>query len=223
MTGQELLTPTEIVRSKRRSIALVISINGDLIVRAPIFASAKDIEKFINAKSNWIVNKRIAILEDHKHKQLDIKDGEELTILGTKYVIKVKDITRIQVFDGVIYVPCENSKEKLISFVKRELKKFMTTRVAEIAYTGGFTYDKIRINSAHTCWGSCSGKNSLNFTFKLAFCPMEVIDYIIIHELCHTVHKNHSKSFWNLVSKICPNFMKHEKWLKGNSKVINII
>ncbi|WP_187648529.1 M48 metallopeptidase family protein [Nitrosophilus labii] len=66
-------------------------------------------------------------------------------------------------------------------------------------------------------WGSCSSKKNLNFSYRLIMAPKDVIDYVIIHELSHLTYMNHSKYFWTLVSKRCPNYIEYEKWLKDNS------
>ena len=93
----------------------------------------------------------------------------------------------------------------------------------EIAKQFGFNYESITISSARTNWGSCGAKNTLNFTYKLAMCPKPVVDYIIVHELCHTKVKNHSSKFWNEVQKCFPEYKTCEKWLKTNRAIINKI
>ncbi len=99
---------------------------------------------------------------------------------------------------------------------KRQAKQYITTRVAEIAKIHNITYNDLRITSAKTRWGSCSSKRNINFSFRLILTPKEVIDYVIIHELSHLKEMNHSKSFWNEVKKIMPDYKKYEKWLKKN-------
>ena len=74
---------------------------------------------------------------------------------------------------------------------------------------------RIRITGARTRWGSCAGER-LNFTYRLAMAPLEVIDYVIVHELVHIEVKNHSKTFWKRVEKIMPGYKRRRRWLKEN-------
>lgn len=84
----------------------------------------------------------------------------------------------------------------------------------------GVTYNKITIRNQTTRWGSCSGKKNLNFNCLLMLMPKEMIDYTVVHELCHLKEMNHSKSFYNLVASILPNYKECEKWFKENGSKI---
>ena len=79
-----------------------------------------------------------------------------------------------------------------------------------------FKINNIFIKSQKTRWGSCSSKGNLNFNWKLVMAPLEVIEYVVIHELCHRLEMNHSKQFWDNVQIMCPNYKTHKKWLKDN-------
>ena len=120
-------------------------------------------------------------------------------------------------------LPKEKSKEKLISFLKNTAKKYLAERVGLISELFGFTFSSISISSAKTCWGSCGYNNKLHFTYKLMMCPQDVVDYVVLHELCHTKVKNHSKKFWQLVKDCNPYYQIHERWLKKNRGIIELI
>ncbi len=82
-------------------------------------------------------------------------------------------------------------------------------------FTGG-NYSKITIRDQKTRWGSCSSNGTLSFNFRLMMAPPRVLDYVVVHELCHLTHMNHSNDFWNLVGSILPDYREHRKWLKEN-------
>lgn len=86
--------------------------------------------------------------------------------------------------------------------LRKEAKLFLPRRVAELAYMFDFHYKDLKIQSSKTRWGSCSGKNSINLSLYLMRVPGHLIDYVILHELCHTVHHNHSAQFWELMDKV---------------------
>ena len=92
----------------------------------------------------------------------------------------------------------------------------VTERVQYYAPFIGVTYNQIAIRAQHTRWGSCSSKGNLNFNCLLALVPTEVLDYIVVHELCHLKELNHSDRFWDEVGKILPDYKTRKKWLKDN-------
>ncbi len=211
----------KIIRTRRKYLTLIIDRDGNLIVRAPLKISNKEIFDFIIKKENWInkkLNERKSII-----KPLTVTDGEQLPILGKMFTIKLASINKIFIDGDYISIPARESKPKLINHLKILAKIYLTKRVEELAQKNNFNYTSIRISSAHTNWGSCSYKNSLNFTYRLMLCPTFVVDYIVIHELCHTKIKNHSANFYNLVRSILPNYKEYTKWLKTNAGVINLI
>jgi len=219
---QELLIPTKIIRSKRRSIALIIENNGDFIVRAPILADVDSIYKYINQKANWIIKKRIEQIKNQP-KPLYIEDNATIHILGKEYTIKITEITRVKVADNIIYLPSINSKEKLINYLKKFAKITILNLINDICKKYSFKYTSFSINSAKSRWGSCSVKNKLHFTYKLMLCPTKVVEYIVIHELCHTKVKNHREKFWHLVESCYPDYRNCEKWLKQNRAIVELI
>jgi hypothetical protein len=93
--------------------------------------------------------------------------------------------------------------------------------VVHYARLYNFHYQKIRLSSARTRWGSCSARGTLSFTWRLIMSPPEIIDYVVIHELAHTIHHNHSPQFWGLVGSILPDYAEKRKWLKHNSHLFH--
>lgn len=111
---------------------------------------------------------------------------------------------------------------KNIQLYKKKARVILTERTAYYAEKYNFKYRKIRLSSARCRWGSCSASNNLNFNWKIIFAPIEVLNYLVVHELVHTKHKNHQKKFWKTVEKICPNFKSSRKWLKENSFLLEV-
>lgn len=98
--------------------------------------------------------------------------------------------------------------------------RYIPERVAYFAKLVGVTYGRITIRNQKTRWGSCSSKGNLNFNCLLMLTPPEVIDYVVVHELCHRKKMNHSKSFWNEVEKVCPNYKESVRWLKESGSQV---
>lgn len=220
MSEIELLQPNKIIKSNRKTISIEITSNGDMIVRAPYFSSTEQINKFIVDKAKWIIQKRIEYKA--KSPKLDLSDGSKILILDKEYEVQTSQSNRIVLKDGVLYLP-EPKRFSLKLILKKLLKNYITEKVKEYSSLYGFNYSSITISEAKTNWGSCSYSNRLHFTFRLALCPLYVVDYIVLHELSHTKIKNHSKSFYNLIISIMPDYKKANKFLKDNRHIMELI
>ena len=97
---------------------------------------------------------------------------------------------------------------------KERARALVHERIADLNRYYNFNFKKIAIRDQQTRWGSCSSKNNLNFNYRILFLPDELVDYLIVHELCHLQEMNHSKNFWNLVGKTIPNYRALSKKLR---------
>jgi predicted metal-dependent hydrolase len=105
---------------------------------------------------------------------------------------------------------------------QKQARAVISKRVDEIAKKYGFSYKQIRITSARTRWGSCSTRGSINFSWRLVMAPIDVIDYVVLHELVHTRIHNHSREFWAKVASIDPDYKQKRLWLKKNGHQLTI-
>lgn len=103
---------------------------------------------------------------------------------------------------------------------RERARTLLKDRTDHFAQKHNLDYSGIRISSAKTRWGSCNHRNGLNFNWKILFAPPEVQDYLVTHELAHTVHRNHQREFWRLVEKMHPQFKESRKWLRQNSHLL---
>jgi len=229
-----------IVRSGRKSIALVVSADASLIVRAPIRTSLGYIKDLVRRKRLWIDKKQKWIL---KHggpvKAKEFIDGEEFLYLGANYKLKIYFGDNIKL-DGFLYWPArylnnnlsksdfglplksdfgrspDFCRLKMIAWYKQEAKETITERANLYSRLTGWKFKSISIRSAETRWGSCGAKGSINFSWKLVMAPLEVIDYVVVHELAHLVVRNHSARFWDKVRTVFPDYKIRRKWLNDN-------
>ena len=124
-----------------------------------------------------------------------------------KTIYSPEDLKRMQVMDNRY---------------RNAAREYFTKRVNYyLQYTGG-TYTKITIRDQKTRWGSRSSSGTLSFNYRLMYAPLKVLDYVVVHELCHITHMNHSKDFWNMVASILPDYKESRNWLKEHGKELNI-
>ena len=212
------MTPHKIIKSKRRTLSLSINENAELIVRAPNQISNKRIEEFIIEKSKWI-NKNKNLMQSRINEMND-SDSDYL-FLGNIYpLIKVNEDPNKIDFNGTEFITSIENQDKFKSSLKSWYKiKFKEIAIPRLNYFSdkyNLKINQVRFKNQKTLWGSCSSKNNINLNYLLVMAPMIVIDYVIIHELVHTVHKNHSENFWNAVEAIMPDYKKAKKWLNKN-------
>lgn len=101
-------------------------------------------------------------------------------------------------------------------------KEYIPKRVAFYHELTGGNYTKITIRDQKTRWGSCSANGTLSFNYRLMLAPPRVLDYVVVHELCHLTHMNHSREFWDMVGSILPDYKEYKKWLKENGHTLTI-
>ena len=97
-------------------------------------------------------------------------------------------------------------------------KEYFPKRAAYFQQFTGGTYNRITIRDQKTRWGSCSAKGTLSFNWRLMLAPPSILDYVVVHELCHLTHMNHSSAFWQAVEKVCPDYRTARKWLKDHGQ-----
>ena len=178
---------------KRRNIKHVYLrvLNPNLIqIKTNIYYTLLDARDLIEKKMTWIENTIIRLEEKN------INDDEFLYLGERKKIedFKIKNID---------------------SFYKKEILKYLPDLVQEYSIKMNLIPTSISYRKNKRTWGSCNYKNGLNFNILLMKFPIELMEYVIIHELAHIQHKNHSKKFWNLVEFYCPDYKKREKKFKN--------
>lgn len=221
------ITIDQIIRSNRKSISLEVRPDGQLIVRAPKYATKSQIHELVRRKASWIEKSRArAASIKALRKPKSFRSGETFWYLGNQYPLKFTDRSRpILALDGVFLLSKsakDNAKEAFIAWYREETRAITHDLISEYQKKSHFKVNKVRITSAKTRWGSCSSKNNLNFTYRLCMAPLRVIDYVVVHELSHLKHHNHSKAFWNAVEQIRPDYRKDRDWLKKNGPLLTL-
>ena len=217
------MTKYRLVRMNRKSISLSLDKDGVPVIKAPYSAPAEIIDRFYNNKKDWVEAQieKYTAREAERRKVLD-SDVKMLTLFGREYPVTHEN--RPYGFDWMTFnLPDESFAELkpyIISIYRRIALADIPQRVRKYAQMIGVSPSAVKINSASTRWGSCSAKASLNFSWKLILAPDDVIDYVVVHELCHIKHMNHSPEFWSEVGKIVPDWREKRESLKDVQKLL---
>ena len=213
-------------RTKRRTISLTVERDGSLTVRAPLRMPQTMIEEFIQQKADWIMRTREKLNAIVTAPARQYADGEKFPFLGSVFDLKLVTSQRpaLQFDNGFTLGRNAQSKGRqyFVTWYKQRAYEVISERVREYSRKYDFSPKRVRISSAKTRWGSCSPDGTLNFTWRLVMAPLEVIDYVIVHELAHLRVRNHSDRFWKVVASIEPYYKRKRKWLRDNGEGLNL-
>lgn len=211
-----MIQPDTIIRSKRKTLSVSIDYLGRVTVRAPLRCTKERIFSFLQEKESWILRKQAQMKSAKIKLPTDNLDGYTVYLLGKAYTLKLLSGREIT-FDeetAIVYLPEKNAEKRLIGWLKKNALQIFTKLVVRFAAIMGVEYKSVCISSARTRWGSCSFDNKLRFSYRLLYASQDVIEYVIVHELAHIRHKNHSQKFWGEVGKYIPDYKNKRKWLK---------
>lgn len=204
----------EFIKSSRASRISVRILADGLRVSLPHRSSEKEAVRFIMAEKERILSKQKRIKA--KKTSTVISENQELKTLS--FTVRVMPANRKDVFfnmrEGVLRIEYPESAELISNevqtacwnginyFLRKEAKRILPQRVEELAEEFEFTFTGVKIQSSKTRWGSCSKEQNINLSFYLMLLPQHLVDYVILHELCHTKEMNHGERFWQLMDEV---------------------
>ncbi len=219
--------PDQIIRTKRKTIALIVERDGRLIVRAPLRAREETINTFIQRKEKWILKKQEQVQSYYPpFVPKEYVNGEGFWYLGGIYKLQLVDTSRPSLYlNGSFRLARAAVHKAPLEFerwYRKQAQKVIAERVKWYAEKHGYSFKQIKITSARTRWGSCSERGTLSFSWRLVMAPVSVIDYVVVHELVHLNMKNHSKEYWSRVKLIMPDYQNKIDWLEKNGHLLRL-
>ena len=215
----------EVVRSIRRTAALHI-IGSDLQVRVPEYVGDERVAAFLQKKRPWIRSKvaEIQLLPPHRTKEL--VSGESFAYLGRHYRLKIQEGHQVGVSLSGGYLkatirPTEQDEHKTLkiqqylqNWYRNKAQERLKEKTERYAKQIGVSPAAVSVRNFKSRWGSCDKKGQVVFNWNIIKAPHSVVDYVVVHELCHLIHPNHSKEFWQEVGRFDSNYLEHRQWLK---------
>lgn len=228
----------KVKRGRRmKTVALQIQPDSTVVVLSPAFLDTEKIKQIVLKRARWIIRKQ----EKIKRLKINITEkefvsGESFLYLGRRYRLKVIKTNRTEddncrLINGRFYIEINEKlqgkaaasdiREKLIGWYSNQARDKIMERIEKYSKLLGVKPRKIIIKNQEKRWGSCSCSGIIRFNWKIIMAPMSVLDYVIIHELCHLIQQNHSPEFWSKVESIIPSFKSKREWLKENGFLFN--
>lgn len=203
-----MITPDYIEWSKRKTLSLSVMKDGNVVVKAPIGMRNETINHFVEEKQAWIRDK-LFLINKTKVKFDDVVHYQRFLLYGNKYSLILDNVKKIETNDKFqIIMPQKIEREKILKTLKNWYKKIakqiLEDRLKFVESRIKLKSSLMRISDSKGRWGSCNSKGVITFNFRVIMLPPAIIDYVIIHELCHLVEMNHSKNFWKLVETFLP-------------------
>jgi len=223
---------------REKSVAITIANTSQVVVSAPRFLSKEKIQEIVQKKAGWIHKKQGYFRElKQLHPKKEYASGEQVLFLGRKYRLKVVEkenglAPELLLLGRRITI---SIKKDLMDGQRKEIIKEVLTRwyysrATEVILQRAKRYSqllnlapkKIIIRNQQKRWGSCSKKGVLRFNWRISMASVSIIDYVVVHEICHLTEENHSNEFWRHVALVLPDYKKRRQWLRENSSSLEL-
>ena len=234
-----------IIRSKRKTACLRIQSDGTVEVRGPRIMPDSFVRDFVLSKADWILQKQREVAEHQSKKRIHTyQSGDTFFYLGEEYVLTLVAAGRkrvellqehVESKDTQVESNCQNKlilhttsfepkaiEKQLKEWYKKQAVAYITARVEYFTQHIPGEYTGIIMENRKGRWGSCSSKGELTFNWRLILAPADIIDYVVVHELCHLKHMDHSPAYWKAVGSVLPDYKTRREWLKEYGISLNL-
>ena len=222
---------------RARQLRLTMSPEGQLTLVVPWLTSKWTANLFLKKHITWI-KKQVGKIEKQKKFRPDFKycTGDMFYYFGEQVILDIKPSDRkrptIKIREDKMLITLHRHVGRLdgVTAIKKTIQRFYKEKAEEVIHDRlqffnehyGFQYNRVTMRNQKSRWGSCSRLKNLNFNWKLIMASIEVIDYVVVHELCHLKEMNHSSRYWSLVAQTIPEYKVIRKWLRENHYLLRI-
>ena len=217
-----LAFPVSVRRSsKRRSIELRVSVEGAVRVLCPIAMTDSQIGAFIDSKSSWIESKLSQIASRQLESPSSLEDGSLWRFRGQQFTLKLETGDARVLLEGdflTVYSDLTDAERLLRDWYQRQAESHLLSRTAYFSERMNVQPTKVQLKAYRSMWGRCNARHEIAFDWRVIQAPDRVIDYLVVHELAHLHHFNHSPAFWQCVESQIPCFRDSKQWLREHAR-----
>jgi len=216
-------------RPRRRTVGIQVKADGRVVVAVPPLVPHLYIKRLLRDKAAWIRRKQgdAASLLEHKSSH-SYGEGDSVSYLGREYRLAFAGCSRLDETAGVLQLGMRGEPQReaviasLTRWYKQQARVVLKQRTDLLTEKLGKQPALVGIKSYRTRWGSCHADGRIYFNWRLVMAPLDVIDYVAAHELCHLLHANHSAVFWDEVEKLFPGCKKQRRWLRTHGRMLDL-
>lgn len=225
--GGTAVEPDVVVRrsARARRYRLEVRRDGTAVLTIPARGSAREAQAFLEGQAAWLARARARVARLPRTPAVWMH-GTSILFRGEWHPIESHaELPGIVSLAGRVFRvrgATGDLRPAVEAHFRRIAKVELSARAWELAATHGMAIRRVSIRSQRTRWGSCSAKGTISLNWRLVQAPPAVADYVVLHELAHTLHMNHSTRFWRTVAHLCPEWRDAERWLKANSPVLGL-
>lgn len=221
----------EVIRTNRRKTADIRVEEGAVSVIVPVSTSLEKIDQLLSSKRMWIKEKMALQRDMAPVSSKQFVSGEAFPYLGRNYRLKVVcgAFSPVKLLQGRLLVQTPEGSQQphmirnaLVRWYKRQASLKIREKVARYAPLVGVKPTGVTIKTFKSRWGSCTAKGELEFNWLIMLAPNRMVDYVVIHELCHLIHHDHSPEFWREVMRVMPDYQACREWLRENSEGLSV-
>ncbi len=222
-------------RARRKTASIIVKPDKTIQVVVPAFLRDTEIAALVSKKQRWINNKLAEIDENQKvFLPYDYVEGEIYTFLGNDYQLLTPTGNRPEVILNAetitVVLPLklpEKAKKQftqttLLRWYSRQAIEILTAKTYQLAEEYDLEPTSVGIKDYKSRWGCCFGDGRIYYNWRIIIAPEPVVDYVVVHELCHLAEPNHSKKYWEIVGNNLPNWKEERAWLKRNGFSLDI-
>ena len=219
-----------LIKSSRKSISIIVHPDGNVVVRAPKRATVGQIREVLDNRMDWIIKHKMKFEEQRRlNPKREYINGEKHLFLGKEYILRVnnslansaaknsvsKNGDFIDIWRADDLMAEELMQQWYLSMAKEIFPQIVTPVINNFRSIYNVAPNKISVKKMKSRWGSCSSKGSVSLNSKLIQTPVRCIEYVMVHELCHLIHFNHSKNFYSLLAEVIPDWKERKKELRS--------
>lgn len=225
---QNRIIAFEVAYRPRKTMSIRVEPPDRVTVIVPVGTKKGFILEKVKEKAQWIAEKLDACRNSEFASPGELKNGTSIVYRGEKYLLCVevdcsRKNSRVIILDRSIHIKTadpapEAMRGTLEACFRKQAREAIEERIRFYQPVLAKRPNRVFIKAQRSRWGSCSSQGNLNFNWKIILLPPSVFDYIIVHEMCHLVHLNHSREFWNLVASVLPNYKESYQWLRKQTQ-----
>ncbi|MFZ3590343.1 M48 family metallopeptidase [Bacillus sp. DJP31] len=218
---------------ERKTLEISVEPPNIVSVVAPTGTTDEKVSAYVKKKADWIVQK-IFLFKDMEYRKIhrQLVNGESLLYLGRNYTLQLIDDFSLKkpivsLFQGKFYIKTPTRDVQLLQKVmvdwyKQKALQRITERSNYYQHYFKRKPTAVKVKEQQKRWGSCTTNNELLFNWRSIMAPSYILDYIIVHEMCHLYYMNHSQEFWDLLNTIMPDYEQRKEWLKNNGVKLDL-